>query len=141
MTENKEFKKHKMLVEFIAQKETENWGIWFLKSAWFMKQISDVAKKNNFDCYIKWYPKSKLDYIPTNKTIEIKTVEDIAKLSEQQFEFFIDDLREWCKISRELKVLNDLWLEVSTKEKWMTWLDTWLNEKKVNIEINSTNKI
>ena len=39
-------------------------------------------------------------------TYTIKTLEDIAKLTEDQFEMMIDDLREWCNISKNVDKLK-----------------------------------
>ena len=64
--------------------------------------ISKISKKFDFECYIKWEPKDTLDYIPTGNTYEIKTLEDIAKLTEDQFEMLIDDLRQWCNYKRAI---------------------------------------
>jgi hypothetical protein len=36
----------------------------------------------------------------------IKTVEDIAELTPEQFEMFIDDLRGWSNFRRSVKNLN-----------------------------------
>jgi len=57
---------------------------------------------------MKGYPKEVLDYEPTGKTYEIKTVQDIAELSPDQFEMFIEDLRNWCNMERTIKVFRDL---------------------------------
>lgn len=90
-----------------------------------MKAISKVAEKFKFDCYVKAYPKSKIDYIPTKKEYFIETVEDISDLSEQQFEFFIDDLRQFCELRRKMKAVNDVvGVEVVKSKKGMIWLDT-----------------
>ena len=133
-------KKYKMLIEVVAKKETENWAIGLRESGLFMKDIAKVTTKHKFDCYIKWYPKDKLEYEPTNKTFEIKTVEDIAELDEKQFEFFIDDLRQWCNLHRQIKVANDLvWADIIQGPQGITWLDTWLNETKINF--TTTNKM
>lgn len=105
-----------------------------------MKDIARITKKHKFDCYVKWYPKEKIDYEPTNKTFEIKTVENIAELDDKQFEFFIDDLRQWCNLHRQIKVTNDLvWDEVIQSPQVMTWLDTGLND--VKLHFTTTNKL
>ena len=41
-------KKHKMLVEFIAQEATEDWAIDTLRSINFMKSIGAIAEKYDF---------------------------------------------------------------------------------------------
>ena len=47
-------KKHKMLVEFVAKKETEDWAVWILEGVWFMKKIWE-RKENVFKLtLIKW---------------------------------------------------------------------------------------
>jgi len=134
-------KKHKILVEFIRKEETESWAIPIKESIDLINSIWRVAKKFKFDCYLKWYPKEKLNYKPTQKEYKIKTLEHIAKLSAEQFEFFIDDLRNFCNMQRQVKVIKKLtWAEVK-QEKGMIWLDTWLNESKVSVSVESTNKI
>lgn len=133
-------KKYKMLAEFVSKKETEHWTIWAIESVKFMKEISKVAEKHWFDGYAKWYPREKVDYVPTWKAYEINTIDDITKLTPQQFEFFIDDLRNYCNLMRNVKELKDLWLRVETND-YMTWLDTWLNEEIININIEVSNKI
>lgn len=132
-------KKFKTLLEFVYKEETEHWAISLLKHWLFAKDISKIAKKHWFDCYAKWYPKEKLNYIPTWKTIEIKTVEDIAKLTAEQFEFFIDDLRNFCDLHRQMELLNKtIWVDiVQAWKKGMTWLDTGLNESKINFETSN----
>jgi len=126
-------------MELVAKKETEHWTIWLVESWKMMTAFSKLAEKLWFDIYIKWYPKEKVDYTPTNKTIEIKTVEDIAKLDEKQFEFFVDDLRSWCNLTREMNAINEIMPWSVKTSKWITWLDTWLNEAKINI--TTTNKM
>lgn len=131
-------KKYKMLVEFIHQKETENWYIWLKESVWFMMDISKTAKKHWFDAFAKWQKKEVIDYIPSWKEIYIQTVEDVANLTPEQFEVFIDDLRQWCEFTRNVDSLKGILWDAITQEKGMRWLDTWENEAK--IEITTTNK-
>ena len=131
-------KKHKMLVEFVNKKETEHGSIGIKESVWIIKKIWDIAKKAWFECYMKGYPKDKLDYKPTGKTYEIETLEDIAELSESQFEFFIDDLRNWTNTHRAMNQLNkDIGMDIVGSSGSITWLDTGLNSTKVNIEVSS----
>lgn len=132
-------KKFKMLIELVAQTETEHWAISVTESVKMMRAIWAVAKKHKFDCYAKWYPKEIIDYIPTGNTYEIKTVEDIAKLTAEQFEMFVEDLRGWCNLHREVQPLVDLWVAQTSDS--LTWLDTWLHEEKVTIEISTSNKL
>ncbi len=133
-------KKFKTLLEFVKKEETEHWTIWLLEHWKFAKEISKLAKKFWFDCYAKWYPEEKVDYVPTGEKILIKTVEDIAKLSPKQFEFFIEDLRSWCKYRKEVDNLQNLGIKVETTE-WMIWLDTWLHEEKIEVQVSFSNKL
>ncbi len=132
-------KKFKMLIELVAKTETENGAIGVMESVTLMKAIGTVAKKHKFDCYAKWYPKEVIDYVPTGNTYELKTLEDIAKLSPDQFEMMIEDLRWWYNFRREVQPLVDagIW----TTPDSMTWLDTGLHEAKLKVEIHSSNKI
>ena len=47
------------------------------------------------------------DYVK-NKTYRIETVLDIAKLSAEQFEMLIDDLREYCNAMRFFEGIKHL---------------------------------
>lgn len=132
-------KKFKMLIELVAQTETENGSIGVTESVKMMRAIGDVAKKHKFDCYAKWYPKEVIDYIPTGKKYEIKTVEDIAMLTSEQFEMLIDDLRSYCNVMRDMKPLIDAGL--ASNNPWMTWLDTWLNTEEIKFQVNISNKM
>lgn len=132
-------KKYKMLIELVNKQETENGAIGVLESVKLMRAIGAVAKKHKFDCYAKWYPKEVIDYVPTEKTYEIVTVEDIAKLTPEQFEMFIDDLRSWCNFHREVQPLVDV--GIGTTSNSITWLDTGLHEGIVKVEINASNKL
>lgn len=86
---------------------------------------------------MKGYPKEVLDYEPTGKTYEIKTVQDIAKLSPEQFEMFVEDLRNWCNMERTIKVFRDL--GAVTGPEGMTWIDTGLHE--TTVEFSTSNKM
>ena len=127
-----------MLVEFLHKKETENWFIWLKESVLFMTAISKTAKKYWFDAFARWQKKEVIDYIPSWKEIYIETVEDIAKLTPEQFEVFIDDLRQWCEFTRWVDSLKTILWDAITQANGMRWLDTWENESK--IEITTTNK-
>lgn len=122
-------KKYKLLLELVNKEETENGAIDLLKSCKIMKDFWSLAKKHGFDCYVKWYPKDVFNYEPTGKTYEIKTVQDIAQLSPEQFEMFIEDLRNWCNMERMIKVFRDI--GVATSPEWITWIDSWLHETTV----------
>lgn len=111
-----------------------------MESIKLAKDFWNLAKKSGYDCYLKGYPKEKLDYTPTGKNYEIKTVEDIAKLTAEQFEFFIDDLRSFCDVQRGLNAINEITGGiVEKKDTGFIWLDTGLNEAKISAEF--TNKI
>ena len=137
-------KKFKMLIELVNQKETENGAIGVTESVKLMRAIGAVAKKHKFDCYAKWYPKEVIDYIPTGNTYELKTLEDIANLTSEQFEMLIEDLRSWCNWRREIKagseILEKVWVSIEATE-WMTWLDTWLHEEKLEVQLTTSNKL
>lgn len=132
-------KKFKMLIELVNQTETEGGFIWLKESVTLMKDVSKMAKKNGFDAFAKWQKKEIIDYIPSGKEILIETVEDIAKLSPEQFEIFIDDLRSWCEFTRWVDSLKTLLWDAVKQEKWMIWLDNWKQEAK--IEITTTNQL
>lgn len=132
-------KKFKMLIELVNQTETEGGLIWLKESVTLMKDVSKMAKKNGFDAFAKWQKKEILDYIPSGKEILIETVEDIAKLSPEQFEIFIDDLRSWCEFTRWVDSLKTIFWDAVKQEKWMIWLDNWKQEAK--IEITTTNQL
>lgn len=129
-----------MLFELIAKKETEQGAIDLLASVALMKEVWKTAEKHGFDAFVKWYPKDKADYVPTGNTYEIKTVEDIAALSPQQFEFFIDDLRQFCDTMRGVGVMKALWVKVETNVG-MTWVDDGDNNAKVQYTVTTTNKV
>ncbi len=133
-------KQYKMLLELVRKEATEMGAIPIMESIKLAKSFWSLAKKSGYDCYLKWYPKEKLDYTPTGKNYEIKTVEDIADLTAEQFEFFIDDLRSFCDVQRGLKAINEITGGiVEKKDTGFIWLDTWLNEAKISAEF--TNKI
>jgi hypothetical protein len=132
-------KKFKMLIELVAQTETEHWAISVTDSVKLMRGVGAVAKKHKFDCYAKWYPKEVIDYIPTGNTYEIVTVEDIAKLTADQFEMFVEDLRGWCRLHREIQPLVDIGMAKTFNA--MNWLDTGLHEEKIKVEISISNKV
>lgn len=132
-------KKYKMLLELVRKQETEMGAIPIMESIKLAKDFWSLAKKSGYDCYLKWYPKEILDYKPTWKNYKIETVEDIAKLTAEQFELFIEDLRQFCNFQREANILNQwLWFDmIQKKENWFIWQDTWLNEAKITAEISN----
>ena len=65
-----------------------------------MKSIGAIAEKYDFEALLKAYPKDVAGYEPTGKTYQLRTLEDIAELTPEQFEMFIDDLRNWCDVQR-----------------------------------------
>lgn len=133
-------KKHKMLLELVAKKETPMGAISLSDSINLSKSFWKTAEKFWFECFMKGYPKEVLDYKPTGKTYKIKTLEDIAKLTPEQFEFLIEDLRNWCNLKRNLKAIEKLWIAKIKQENGMTWLDTWLHEAKVEANFQTSNK-
>lgn len=133
-------KKHKMLVEFIAQEATEDWAIDALRSINFMKSIGAIAEKYDFEALLKAYPKDVAGYEPTGKTYQLRTLEDIAELTPEQFEMFIDDLRNWCDVQRWLGIISQLGAKIE-QEPWMQWIDSGEHEAKITAKIQTTNKI
>lgn len=134
-------KKHKMLIECVAKQATEHWGVWIMEFVKFSKEISKVCEKYWYDCFSKWYPADTVDYEPTGNTYYIKTVEDIAKLTPAQFEFFIEDLRNFCNIIRTASEISELAPWSIIIDGGMTWCDDWLNEGKITIQAETTNKL
>lgn len=134
-------KPYKMLIELVAKEKTEMGAIGILESVAILKNFGDLAEKHNFDCYAKCYPAEKLEYEPTGKKYKIKTIEDISKLSSTQFEFFIDDLRDFCRVRRDLQALQDADLIEVKSQKGMTWIDDGLNKANIKAEIETTNKL
>ena len=133
-------KKYKMLVEFIAQEANEDWAIDALKSFRFMKAIWAIAKKYDFEALLKAYPKDVAGYEPTGKTYQLRTLEDVAQLSPEQFEMFVDDLRNWCDMQRWLGIISQLGAKIE-QEPWMQWIDSGEHEAKITARIQTTNKI
>lgn len=76
-----------------------------------MKSIGVVAKKYDFEAFLKAYPKDIANYEPTGKTYHLRTLEDIAQLSPEQFEMFIDDLRSWCNAQRRIGAISQ-WVNI-----------------------------
>lgn len=105
---HKNMKKHRMMFECIAEEETEDGAIPLSTFTGILTDISKAVKKHKFTAYDKGYPKEVLDYVPTNKTYRIETVLDIAKLSAEQFEMLIDDLREYCNAMRFFEGIKHL---------------------------------
>lgn len=133
-------KKHKMLVEFIAKEATEDWAIDAFRNINFMKSIGVVAKKYDFEAFLKAYPKDIANYEPTGKTYHLKTLEDITQLTPEQFEMFVDDLRNWCDMQRWLKGISTLGAKIE-QEPWMQRIDSGEHEAKITARIQTTNKI
>ena len=133
-------KKHKMLAEFVALNETEHGAIDLMASVKFMQDIAKLAKKHGFEAYAKGYPKEVLDYKPTGETIVIKTVEDIAKLTPEQFEMFVEDLRSWANFQRWLGILNDLGAEIK-HEAGMIWIDSGEHKATIKATVEVSNKM
>lgn len=73
--------RHRFTLELIAKNETELGAIPIKQSIDMMNAFGKIAKKNDFECYIKATPKSKLEYVPTGERYQIDTLEDIANLT------------------------------------------------------------
>lgn len=134
-------KKFKELIEFVKKEETEHWAVWLREHWLFLQDLWKLAKKHWFDCFCKAYPKEKANYNPTNEKYHIKTVEDISKLTPEQFEMFVDDLRQYCQMWQWVRVVQDLtWCKVN-QDEWFIWVDSWYNSADVTIQIKATNNI
>lgn len=134
-------KKHKMMFECVAKEETENGAIPLLEFTGLLASISKATKKHKFDCYMKAYPKDKSNYVPTKKVYKIKTVRDIVALTPEQFEFFIDDLREYCNIMRSMEEINKLpGVEVREGGSF-DWIDTGYHSSEIKVESTIKNNI
>ena len=133
-------KPHSMLIHVVNKIKTENGAIPLADSIKLLNDFWNLAKKHGFEAYIKGQKPEFLEYTPTGKTYHIKTLEDIAALTEQQFEMFIEDLRSWTIIQRNVTTLENAGIEIEY-EKGMIWLDSGLHEAKVNVNITGTNKL
>jgi hypothetical protein len=134
-------KKHKMMFECIAKEETENGAIPLLQFTGLLSAISKATKKHGFNCYAKAYPKDVSEYVPTNKTYKIKTVRDIVKLTPEQFEMFIGDLREYCNTMRGLATIKKL-PGISVEETWwFDWIDSGFHSQEIKVEATIKNNI
>lgn len=132
-------KKYKMLIELVAQKETPMGAIGIKEGIDVLKKFGDLAKKLKFDCYVKGYPKNKSEHVPTNKEYHIKTLEDLVQLDDLQLEFFMDDLRNWHAIMKNMATINKSvdFEAVKSKDDGMHWIDSGLSEAKVKMETSS----
>ncbi len=99
-------KPHTMLLHVVKKEHTENGAIPLSDSIKMLNDFGKVAKKHGCDCYIKAQKKEVLEYIPSGETYELKTLEDIAALTPDQFEMMIDDLRAWTVWRREVAHLH-----------------------------------
>lgn len=133
-------KKHKMLAEFVALKETEHGAIDLMASVKFMQDLGKLAKKHGFEAYAKGYPKEVLDYKPTGENIVIKTVEDIAKLTPEQFEMFVEDLRNFCRTMQAVDVIHAMGMETK-HEAGMIWIDSGEHKASIKATVDVTNKM
>lgn len=133
-------KPHTMLLHIVKKEHTENGAIPLGESIKMLNDFGKVAKKHGCECYIKGQKKEVLEYIPTGKTYEFKTLEDIAALTADQFEMMIEDLRSWASWRRGVKELQDLGIPASTPEG-MTWIDSGLHEEKIEVTITGSNKL
>jgi len=134
-------KKHKMMFECIAQEETENGAIPLLRFTGLLSAISKATKKFKFHCYAKAYPKEMNNYVPTNKVYKIKTVRDITKLTPEQFEMFIGDLREYCNTMRGLAIIKKL-PGITVEETWgFDWIDSGLHTQEIKVDATIKNNI
>jgi uncharacterized alkaline shock family protein YloU len=132
-------KRHKILTEFVALKETEHWAIDLMISVKFMQDIAKIATKYWFGAYAKGYPKDVLEYVPTGKRIIIKTVEDIADLTPEQFDIFIEDLRVWTVHQRWLNIIKKF-VEVRS-ETGMIWIDNWEHKTTIKASVEISDKM
>ena len=61
----------------------------------------------------------------------------------EQFEMFVEDLRNYCMTRKEIAVVNKALKGVSEikSENGMIWHDTGLHEVKHSIQLETTNKV
>lgn len=147
--------KHKIWLELNAEEATEEGAIPIATSIKLIQELLKVAKKYKFDARMKAIPKEIINYIPSGKIIKIEMLSDIIeKLSSEQFEFFINDLRKWVEHGRQIKAMKDdpeqvqkignsMGCSIMTEQNWnyfkegMQWLDDGANKVKTNIEVIS----
>lgn len=134
-------KRFKELIEFVKNEETEHGAVWLREHWLFLQDLWKLAKKHWFDCYCKAQAKEKNDHVPTNEQYHIKTVEDIAKLTPTQFEFFIDDLRQYCQTMQSVEVLKEFWADISKQDPWFIWIDSGFNKAEITFNVKATNNI
>ena len=128
-------KKNFKLCLQLVKKEKTDYGLISLKeSAEIMKSFGDIAKKLNYDCYVKAEKKEIVDYKPTGKRYELKTLEDVAlNISPEQFEVFIEDFRSFCNLKRNISFLQGK----SKKDNYgFTWIDDNLNKHNIHYLTN-----
>lgn len=129
-----------MLFECVRKEPTEHWAITIQESAKLMHSINQAAKRIWYDCFLKWYPKDISNYTPTHNEYHLKTLEDIASLSPEQVEMFIEDLRNWCELTRAVNELKKLGIKAEQQE-WMIRQDTWKHEANIQVQANISNKL
>lgn len=70
-----------------------------------------------------------------------KKVRDIVKLTPQQFEFFIDDLREYCNIMRPVEAIGELPGVEVQDDGTFDWIDNGYHSSEIKVEANIKNNI
>jgi len=147
--------RHKIWIELTAKKETPGGAIPIDTSIGIIKGICKIGDKYKFDGRIIGLPKEVINYEPTNKTIQINKLSDIVeKLTPEQFEMFIIDLRQWVQAGREYKGMCDnkeaideltssIGFTVKINENWkkfkkgMVWIDSGEHKVITKVEIES----
>ena len=148
-------KKHKIWLELLAKEPTEFGAIPIKTSVGIIRDTAKVAEKYKFEAMIRGLPKDIADYEPSGKEIQIEKLSDIIeKLTPEQVEMFLVDLRKWIDHGREIKAMKDnpkvvqkfaekFGCEIQVEENWkmfkkgMHWLDTGKNKRITKIEIQS----
>ena len=147
-------RKHKIWLEFKAKEETPGGAILLNDKIKIINGVAKLAKKLKFDCNLMGLPTEVINYEPSGETIKIEKLGDIVeKLSPEQFEMFMIDLRKWYSgglQSKEMventekrKGLEELFgIEIKAEEMYqhnvldgMTWLDTGENKTKTTVEV------
>ena len=134
----------KMLLELVAKEKTDMGAIPLSQSISLMDKFGKLAEKLGFDCYIKGEKKEVLDYKPTGDQYILKTLDDVAmNLTEEQFEMFIDDFRNFMKCRKNMELLESKFGGAIKVEKGVgfTWIDSGKHEANVDIHIQSSNKL
>jgi hypothetical protein len=137
-------KNFKIILELIKKEETEYGAISIKESSAILDSFGKLAKKLGFECYVKGEKKEVLDYVPTGGKYELKTLRDVANLlTEEQFEMFIEDFRNFCKTTKNMNEIKKIFgdsIEITSGDGFL-WVDSGKHEQRTEIKIETTNKL